>query len=673
MSDHEEQTMKNTFKLLPLLVFSCAVSFSALAAAPEGPKDATAATKAANKAMASKLNWKDKDSFEDATRNLIAPLPNKGVVKGKTGNTIWNFSKFSFLAGDKAAPDTVNPSLWRVSQVMQRNSGLYKVVDGIYQVRGADLSNLTVIEGETGLIIMDPLTSKETAEASMELYFQHRPRKPVVAVITTHSHIDHYGGVLGVTTIEDIKSGKVVYYTPVGFTEAALDEGVIGGNRQSRLTGYQYGMLVDYGPKGSVTNGLGLAISKGTLTFAIPTHEITKDETVKIDGVDFEFMLAPDTEAPAEMFFYIPKYKALTVAEDATFTLHNVYTLRGAKIRSAYNWDQYLRAARMKWGDKAEVLFAPHHWPLWGAGKISEHLKRHAAAYKFIDNQAVRLANSGYNMVEAAEMLNDLPDELGADWSLRGYYGTMNHNVKAAFVKHFGWYDGNPATLHPLPRVEAGKRFVEYMGGDKAIIAKAKKDYAKGDYRWVAQVLTHVVYAQPDNMDARNLLADTFEQMGYQAEAGTWRGWYLSGAKDLREGVKKLTLVDFASPSSIEAEPIELYFDYLAVRLDYKKAAGKKLHLNFDFTDTKQKYLLEVQYGVLQYYQGEQASDADVTITLTRTALNELLEGKVKIDDQIKSGKIKLTGKKPEALNEFISMLVTYDAWYNIVTPIGAK
>ena len=641
--------------------------------AAEGPKDATAATKAANKAMASKLNFNDKQSFEDATRNFIAPLPNKGVIKNAQGKTVWNLPEFDFLAGDKPAPDTVNPSLWRVAQIMQRNAGLFKVTDGIYQVRGSDISNATFIEGETGLIVMDPLMSKPVAEAALALYYQHRPKKPVVAVIITHSHLDHYGGVLGVTSTEDIKSGKVELYTPVGFSEAALEEGVIGGNRQMRLSGYQYSMLVPRGPKGNVTSGLGLDTSKGAVTFALPTHEITKDETVKIDGLDFEFMLAPDTEAPAEMFFYIPKYKALTTAEDATFTLHNVYSLRGAKVRSAYNWNEYLRKARMKWGDQAEVLYAPHHWPLWGKDKISEHLKRHAAAYKFIDNQTVRLANSGYNMVEAAEMLNELPGELGTDWSLRGYYGTVNHNVKAAFDKHFGWFDGNAATLHPLPRVEAGKRFVEYMGGDKAIMEKARKDYDKGDYRWVAQVLTHLVYAQPDNMDARNLLADTFEQLGYQAEAGTWRGWYLSGAKDLREGVKKLAVVNFASPSTIEAEPTELYLDYLAVRLNAKKAAGKTIHLNLDLTDEKEKFLLEVQYGVLQYYQGEQASDADATITLTRTALNDILEGKATLDDQIKSGKIKLKGKRPEALKEFVSMLDTFDGWYNVVTPIEAK
>jgi alkyl sulfatase BDS1-like metallo-beta-lactamase superfamily hydrolase len=637
------------------------------------PKGASVATKTANKQMASKLNFDDRQSFEDATRNLIAPLPNKGVLKNAEGKTAWNLPQFDFLAGDKPAPDTVNPSLWRQAQIMQRNAGLFKVTDGIYQVRGIDISNATFIEGKTGIIVMDPILSKETAQAALALYYEHRPKKPVVAVIISHSHVDHYGGVLGVTTTEDVKSGKVKVYVPEGFTEAALDEGVIGGNRQMRLSGYQYSMLLEKGPKGNMTGGLGLDTSKGQTTFVLPTDLIEKDKTLKIDGLDFEFMLAPDTEAPAEMYFYIPKYKALTTAEDAVFTLHNVYTLRGAKIRSAYNWSKYLQKARMKWGDKAEVLFAPHHWPIWDKARISEHLKRQSTAYKFIDNQAVRLANSGYDMYEAAEMLGELPGELGTDWGLRGYYGTMSHNVKAAYVKHFGYYSGNPSTLHPLPRVESGKRYVEYMGGAKAIMDKARKDYAKGEYRWTAQVLNHLVYAEPDNMDARNLLADTLEQLAYQSEAGTWRGWYLSGAKDLREGVKPLPVVDFASPSTVESEPIELFLDYLAIRLDAQKAAGKTIRLNLDLTDTKEKYLLEVQYGVLMYYEGKQASDADATVALTRTALNGIIEGQAKLADQISAGKIKVTGQKPKALDEFVALLVTFDGWYNVVTPIGAK
>jgi alkyl sulfatase BDS1-like metallo-beta-lactamase superfamily hydrolase len=555
---------------------------------------------------------------------------------------------------------------------MYRNAGLFKVVDGIYQVCGLDISNVTFIEGDTGVTVMDPLVSEEVAKAALDLYYEHRPKKPVVAVIFTHSHIDHYGGVLGVTTTADIEAGKVEVYAPVGFTGAALNEAVVGGNRESRMSAYQYSMLVERGPTGNMTSGLGLDTSKGNTTFAIPSVLITKTgQTETIDGLEFEFFLAPDTEAPAEMFFYIPRYKALTVAEDATFTMHNVYSLRGTTVRSSYNWAKYVREVREKWGGVAEVMYAPHHWPIWGAARIDEHLKRHSAAYKIINDQAVRRANQGYDMVEAAEMV-ELPGALAQDFSLRGYYGTMNHNVKSAYVKHFGWFSGNAATLHQLPRVPAGTRYVEYMGGADAIMEKAERDFANGDYRWVAEVLNHLVYADPSNADAKNLLADTHEQLAYQTEAGTWRGLYLSAAKDLREGVKVVPVVDFASPSTIAAMPFDLYLDGLSTSLDPAKASGVVMGINLEFTDTKAKWYLVLEYGVLQYYENRQEPDADVSLSLTATDFRSIAEGETKLDDEIKSGKIALTGSQSK-LDEFLSVFDTFDAWYNVVTPVEAE
>jgi alkyl sulfatase BDS1-like metallo-beta-lactamase superfamily hydrolase len=532
-----------------------------------------------------------------------------------------------------------------------------------------DISNITFIEGDSGVIVMDTLMSEEVAKAALDLYYEHRPKNPVVAVIFTHSHIDHYGGVLGVTTTADIEAGKVKLYAPVGFTGAALNEAVVGGNREARLSGYQYSMLVERGPTGNMTSGLGLDTSKGNTTFAVPTVLITKTgQTETIDGLEFEFLLAPDTEAPAEMFFYIPKYKALTVAEDATFTMHNVYSLRGTTVRSSYNWAKYLREAREKWGGVAEVMYAPHHWPIWGTDRIDEHLKRHSAAYKFINDQAVRRANMGYDMVEAAEMV-ELPGALAQDFSLRGYYGTMNHNVKSAYVKHFGWFDGNAATLHPLPRVPAGTRYVEYMGGADAIMEKAKRDYANGDYRWVAEVLNHLVYADPSNTDAKNLLADTHEQLAYQTEAGTWRGLYLSAAKDLREGVKELAVVDFASPSTIAAMPFDLYLDGLSTSLDPAKASGIVMGINLNFADTKTTWYLVLEYGVLQYYENKQESDAAASLSMTVADFMSVAEGKAKLDDEIKSGKITLTGSQAK-LDQFLSVFDSFDAWYDVVTPV---
>jgi alkyl sulfatase BDS1-like metallo-beta-lactamase superfamily hydrolase len=546
------------------------------------------------------------------------------------------------------------------------------VTDHIYQVRGLDISNITFIEAPEGVIVMDPLVSAEVAKAGLDLYRKHRGDKPVVAVIFSHSHIDHYGGVLGVISHEDVQTGKVKVYAPEGFTDAALNENVIGGNRQTRLSGYQYSQLVEPGPTGSVTSGLGLINSRGTITFAVPT-DVIKDSFQKetIAGLDFEFMLAPDTEAPAEMFFYIPKYKALSTAEDAVHNQHNVYSLRGAKVRSAYNWAMYLKLANDRWGDKADVLYAPHHWPIWGKERISEHLTKQSAAYKYINDQSIRLANSGYDMIEAAEMIK-LPEALQQEWSLRGYYGTTNHNVKAAIDKQFGWYNGNPATLHPLPRVETAKRYVDYMGGADAIVEKAKADFDKGDYRWVMQVLMQVVYADPGNMKARNLMADASEQLGYQSEAGTWRGWYMSAAKDLREGVKPMPIAVFASPDTVAAMPLELFFDYLSIRLNGPKAEGKTIKLNLDLPDTKDKYLLVVQYGVLQYHKGQQAKDADVSLTLSRDTLNDIIGGKLKVEQGISNGKIKLDGDS-EKFEDFVALLDKFDPWYQVVMPIGTK
>ena len=640
--------------------------------AADSAKPATEATKAANTAVLKELPFNNKQAFEDSARGLIAPLENNGVVKNAKGDIIWDLPKFDFLKGDRPAPDTVNPSLWRQAQIMEHYTGLFKVTDHIYQVRGLDISNITFIEAPKGVIVMDPLVSAEVAKAGLDLYRKHRGNKPIVAVIHSHSHIDHYGGVKGVVSQEDIDSGKVKIYAPAGFTEAALNENVIGGNRQTRLSGYQYSQLVEPGPTGSVTSGLGLINSRGTITFAVPTNVITRPvQKETIAGLDFEFMLAPDTEAPAEMFFYIPKYKALSTAEDAVHTQHNVYSLRGAKVRSAYNWAMYLKLANERWGDKAEVLYAPHHWPIWGKERISEHLTMQSAAYKYINDQSIRLANSGYDMVEAAEMIK-LPKSLQSEWGLRGYYGTTNHNVKAAVDKQFGWYNGNPATLHPLPRVDAAKRYVEYMGGADAILTKAKADFDKGDYRWVMQVLMQVVYADPGNMVARNLMADASEQLGYQSEAGTWRGWYMSAAKDLREGVKPMQVAVFASPDTVSAMPLELFFDYLSIRLNGPKAEGKIIKLNVNLPDTKDKYLLVVQYGVLQYHKGQQAKDADASLTMNRDTLNQIIGGGLKVEQGITSAKIKLDGDSKK-FEEFVSLLDTFDPWYQVVMPIGTK
>ena len=630
-------------------------------------QEATATTKAANAKVLKELPFEDRQDFEDAKRGFIAPLPNQGVIKNAQGRPVWDLTKFSFIKQDAPAPDTVNPSLWRQCQLVIQG-GLYKVVDGIYQVRTADLSNLTIFEGKDGIVIADPLISAETAKAALDLYYQHRPHKPVVAVVHSHSHVDHFGGVRGVVKEEDVKSGKVKIVAPVGFLEAAIAENVLAGTAMSRRASYMYGNLLPPGPRGQVGAGLGVTTSTGTVTLIPPTHLITKTgQKMKLAGLDFEFMLAPDTEAPAEMHWYIKQFKAVTAAENCCHTLHNTYSLRGAKIRDPLAWSKYLQETMDLWGDKAEVMYGMHHWPVWGNARVLEMLKKGRDGYRFINDQTLRLANEGYTMVEIAEML-EFPKELARHFALRGYYGSLNHNVKATYVKYLGWFDGNPATLHVLPPVEASKKYVEYMGGADAVLKKAKEAYDKGEYRWVAEVVNHVVFADPDNQAARKLQADVLEQLGYRAESGPWRNFYLTGAQELRQGVKKLPTPGTASSDTVKSMPLDLFFDYLGIRLNGPKAAGKQLTLNMKFPDIKEEYILTLENGALSHTQGRQAPKADATITMDRVALNRIILGQSNLQQEIDAGAVKIQGKK-EAMGEMLSLFGKFDFWFNIVTP----
>lgn len=639
--------------------------------AADKPKNASSTTLSKNQEVLNALPFNDQQSFKNAERGFIAPLPNNGVIKNAKDRVIWDLKPFSFIKKGSKAPDTVNPSLWRQSQLTVMN-GLYKVTDHVYQVRSADLSNITFIEGNNGIVIVDPLISTETAQAALNLYYQHRPKKPILTVIYTHSHVDHYGGVRGVISEKDVKNGKVQIVAPEGFMKHAVAENVMAGNAMSRRASYMYGNLLPASSKGQVGAGLGMTTSTGTISLIKPTIIISKNQqTLTLAGLKFIFYLAPDSEAPSEMFFYIPKYQALCTAEDATHTLHNVYSLRGAKIRDALAWSKYLNEIIYLWGDKASVLFAPHHWPVWGNKNILHHLKMQRNLYRFINDQTLRLANHGYTMTQIAEMIQ-LPKSLSHYWSNRGYYGAMNHNIKATYVKYLGYFNGNPATLHILPPVEASKRYVEYMGGADAVLKKAREDYKKGNYRWVAQVVNNVVFANPNNQAARNLEADALEQLGYQAESGPWRNFYLSGAKELREGVKRLSAPKTASPDTIRAMSLDLLFDYLGVRLNSNKAGNQKIILNFNFPDTHQKYILELENGTLSHIAGVQAKDADASITLNRDTLNQILLKQKSLQQEIKNGKVKVQGNEKK-LKELLGMLDNFDFWFNIVTPNKIK
>jgi len=649
-------------------VFLCG-ALTTSAFAQEQPKPATDATKKANAAILQELPFGNKQDFEDAQRGFIAPLPDKGVVKNDKGEVVYDASQFE-LPLDKASPDSVNPSFWRISQLNGIN-GLFKVTNQIYQVRGADLSVITFIEGKEGITVVDPLVSAETARMALDLYHQHRPGKPVKAVIYTHSHVDHFGGVRGVVSEEDVKSGKVRIYAPVGFTEEAVSENVMAGNAMSRRASYMYGNVAEKGEQGSLGTGLGPSTSSGNVTLIEPTDFITKTgEKKTIDGLEYQFLMAPGSEAPSEMMFFIPEYKAFCPAEDCTHTLHNFYTLRGAKTRDSLKWVNYLTQAIDMWGDKWEVMFAPHHWPTWGNARITDSVEKYRDAFKYIHDQALHLANQGYTMIEIAEKLK-LPPELANNWATRGYYGSVSHDAKAVYNLYLGFFSGNPADLEPLPPGESAVKYVEFMGGADAVIEKAQKSYDAGDYRWVAEVMKQVVYADPKDQRARNLQADAFEQLGYQAESGPWRNFYLSGAKELRDGVKKIATPNTASPDIARAMSLEQIFDFLAIRLNGPRAAGKELTLNFKFTDTNQNYTVKVKNGVLNYFP-KLSDKPDATYILTRTDLDNVLLGQAKAEDLVKEDKVKVEGT-PGKIAELLGLLDTFDFWFDIVTPNDAK
>lgn len=629
-------------------------------------KEATSATQAANGQLLNELPFSDKTDFENAHKGFLAPLPS-ALIKGSGGNLIWDPGKYDFIKEDASAPATVNPSLWRQSQLINI-SGLFEVTDGIYQVRNQDLSNMTIIEGKAGITVVDPLISSETAKVALDLYYSKRGKKPVKAVIYTHSHVDHYGGVKGIVSEADVKAGKVQVFAPEGFLEAAVAENVMAGTAMSRRASYMYGNLLPPDPKGQVGAGLGTTTSAGTVTLIAPTVTITKTgETHVIDGLTYEFLVAPGSEAPSEMLWYIKEKKAIEAAEDCTHTLHNTYSLRGAKIREPLPWSKYLNQALSMWGDKAEVIFAQHHWPTWGNTQVVSLLKGQRDLYRYINDETLRMINHGDTRDEIAEEFK-LPDSLAHLWASRGYYGSISHDVKATYVLYLGWFDGNPSTLHELTPVDAGKHYVEFMGGADAVLKKAKASYDKGEYRWVAQVVKNVVFADPSNKAARDLEADALEQLGYQAESGPWRNFYLTGAKELREGVAKLPTPNTASPDTVRAMSLDLFFDYLAVRLNGPKAANAKMKLNFDFGNGGGKYLVELENGVLNHTASIQSDKADATLSLSRDTLNNIILKQTSLDDAIKAGNVKVSGDEGK-VKELVSYLDNFDFWFNIVTP----
>ncbi|MFY3765295.1 alkyl sulfatase dimerization domain-containing protein [Escherichia coli] len=765
--------------------------------AKEEAKAATQYTQQVNQNYAKSLPFSDRQDFDDAQRGFIAPLLDEGILRDANGKVYYRADDYKFDI-NAAAPETVNPSLWRQSQI-NGISGLFKVTDKMYQVRGQDISNIMFVEGEKGIIVIDPLVTPPAAKAALDLYFQHRPQKPIVAVIYTHSHTDHYGGVKGIISEADVKSGKVQVIAPAGFMDEAISENVLAGNIMSRRALYSYGLLLPHNAQGNVGNGLGVTLATGDPSIIAPTKTIVRtgekmiidglefdflmtpgskaaldlyfqhrpqkpivaviythshtdhyggvkgiiseadvksgkvqviapagfmDEAISenvlagnimsrralysyglllphnaqgnvgnglgvtlatgdpsiiaptktivrtgekmiIDGLEFDFLMTPGSEAPAEMHFYIPALKALCTAENATHTLHNFYTLRGAKTRDTSKWTEYLNETLDMWGNDAEVLFMPHTWPVWGNKHINDYIGKYRDTIKYIHDQTLHLANQGYTMNEIGDMIK-LPPALANNWASRGYYGSVSHNARAVYNFYLGYYDGNPANLHPYGQVEMGKRYVQALGGSARVINLAQEANKQGDYRWSAELLKQVIAANPGDQVAKNLQANNFEQLGYQAESATWRGFYLTGAKELREGVHKFSHGTTGSPDTIRGMSVEMLFDFMSVRLDSAKAAGKNISLNFNMGNGD-NLNLTLNDSVLNYRKTLQPQ-ANASFYISREDLHAVLTGQAKMADLVKAKKAKIIGNGAK-LEEIIACLDNFDLWVNIVTP----
>lgn len=627
------------------------------------PKGATTVTAAANQTVLTQLPFRNDPGQDDARRGFVATL-DPPVITGKNGRVVWDLRTYEFLDGD--APSTVNPSLWRIAQ-LNRHHGLFRVTDRVYQIRGFDLSNMTVIEGEHGLVVIDPLLTAEAAAAGMALAREHLGDKPITAVIITHSHSDHFGGIKGIVSAERVTSGAVRVVAPIGFLEHAISENVYAGTAMSRRAQYMYGVGIAPGPHGQVSTGLGIGLSNGTTTLLEPTDLVSESgQELILDGLRFVFQYTPGAEAPAEMNFHLPELRALCMAENVSHNMHNLYTLRGAEIRDAAAWSDYIHEALELFGDESDVMFIGHHWPVWGKEKIAEFLEQQRDLYRYIHDETLRLAAHGHTMVEIAERV-ELPESLAMFWANRGYYGSLNHNVKAVYQKYLGWFDGNPANLHPHEPAEAAKRYVDFMGGAEAVLAKARRSFSDGDYRWVAQVVNHVVFADPGNRAARELQADALEQLGYQAESAPWRNFYLTGALELRTGVMKLPTTTVTA-DVLGAMTTDMLLSYLAIRLNGPKAAQHDLSVRFDVTDTGEQWLVRVTNGVLVRSSRVPAEGYDATARLSRTALAALALGAQSPADALASGTLAIEGDR-DAVDELFGLCDLFDLAFSIVTP----
>ena len=624
---------------------------------------ASDSTLAHNQQFIENLDLGNQQDFEDANRGLVARAPNDELVN-QQGDIIWNPGSYSFITGD--APDTVNPSLWRQAK-LNNIRGLFKVEEGIYQLRGFDLANTTLIQSDNGWIIVDPLTTLETTAAAMEFAQQHLGEINVTGVIFTHSHADHFGGILAIMNSEEARLQGVPLIAPAGFIQEATSENIIAGPAMTRRGNYMFGDSLEHSVTGHIDAGLGKQVVFGSLSIVPPSVTVDQPQmNINVDGVDIEFFNMPGSEAPAELTFYLPKWKAFCGAEVLSHVMHNVLTLRGAKVRDALLWSDYIGQSIDRLDD-VDVFFNSHHWPTWGHDRIIVQMQQQQDMYKFIHDQTLRLANLGYTPREIAEQLK-LPDSLAKNFHIRGYYGTLSHNSKAVYQHYFGWYDGNPANLNPLPPEQTAIRYVEFMGGSEAILRRAGDYMAKGDYRWVGEVLNHVVFAEPDNLPAREMLAEAYRQMGYQAESGPWRDIYLSGAAELISGQVKQRFLKANSKAFLQEVPLEQFMKALSVNLDAEKAEGESLTLNVFFTERQQNFVLTIRNSVMYYQEAPFNEIADVSIKLSQDMFIGILVGEVSAIEMVGSDQLSIEGSMLKLL-KFFSLLGESSDDFNIVLP----
>jgi len=622
----------------------------ALAAKPAEPDVARA-----NRTLAP-LAFDNRQDFDDAQRGFIATLPDPS---GR--------DRYAFLKGD--APPEVNASLWRQAQLDAIN-GLFRVADGIYQVRGLSVAALTIVEGKTGVIVIDTLAAPGEAKAALDLYFAHFPRRPVVAVIYSHNHGDHYGGASALVSKADAASGKVKVIAPVGFMPALIQEASTAANLAGRRGQFQFGAGLPVGERGTLEYGEGLVVTRGAPGPGpiVPPNDLIRKpvETRVIDGVTFVFQLALDTEAPAEMHWYIPELRALTTAENCSHTMHNTYPIRGAQVRDPLAWSMYLNDTIDRWAEQSDVMYGMHHWPVWGGARVREMLEKARDAYRYIHDETLRLANHGLTPREIAEEV-ELPDSLAKHWHVRSYYGTISHNVKATYTRYLGWYDGNPANLEPMVPVESARRYVEFMGGAEGVIEKARESFEQGEYRWVSEVVGHVVFADPSNQEARELQADAFEQLGYQTESTTWRNAYLMGAQELRFGTPSYPIGSTASADAVKAMTLPMIFNFFAIKIHGVNAAGLELDLNLDITDTGEKAVLRLVNGTLSHSLTDRDEKAPV-LAVTRDLLNRLVAGEIRLDEAIEAGELE-DGAGLDVFRRIGEHLDEFDLWFPIIEP----